>query len=313
MIIIKQWKFIVIYKMTSFIEYYRENKDKKWDYYELCKNPQVQLEDIGELRVIHYDALSSNPNLTWEYVKENRDIPWSWHRLSGNSCITLDIVNDNPSEMWDYRGLSINPNLTWEYVQSLPDKDWDYDIIAKHPNITMELINSTMDNFTWNFENVTKNPNITWDFVKQHYTRWWSDNYVDLASNPNITIENIRELTINPDEQTDLIGATLYTWEQCICMLSTNPRVTWFDIIESLDLPWRMDKVTYNPNITLDIIEDNPDWDWDHMHISLNPNLTWDTVKKNGYKWNYSLLSQNRMEWFDWDNVESRKYEVILK
>ena len=299
--------------MTSFIEYYRENKNEKWDHYELCRNPQVQLDDISELCVIYYDSLSSNPNLTWEYVKENRDRSWSWFRLSGNSCITMDIVNDNPNEPWDYKGLSLNPNITWEIIQSLPDKDWDYDRIVKHPNITMEIINSTMDDFSWNFDNVTKNPNITWDFIKQHYTRWWCDNYVDLAANPKISIENIRELTINPDKQTDLIGATLYTWEQCIDILSTNPRVTWFDIIENLDLPWCMYKVTYNPNITLDIIEDNPDYEWCHMYISLNPNLTWDTVKENKYKWDYSLLSRNHMEWFDWTNVETRKYEVILK
>jgi hypothetical protein len=37
--------------MTTFLTHYLQNKDKLWDYYELCGNPQVNVDIIKALTV----------------------------------------------------------------------------------------------------------------------------------------------------------------------------------------------------------------------------------------------------------------------
>ena len=39
-----------------------------------------------------YNALSINPNITWEIVKANQDKNWSYFNLSSNPNITWDII-----------------------------------------------------------------------------------------------------------------------------------------------------------------------------------------------------------------------------
>ena len=271
--------------MTSFIEYYRENKYKKWDYYRLSSNPQVKLENIHELRLIYYNALSSNPNLTWEYVETNKTREWCWSRLSENPCITTDIVLKNPSEPWNYSRLIKNPNINWNDVKQglkLPDI-----------YIPGEYINPF------------SNPNITWEFVKNHKFELERDSLISLSSNPNITLKNIMELITDPELNYSVCNNNLYIFESCINNLSSNPSVTWKDITENDDLPWDYSRVSYNPNITMDIIQDNPNYEWSEVNISLNPNITWDFVKQTNYEWNYKCLSMNHMEYFNKFNIDN--------
>jgi len=47
--------------------------------------------------------LSTNPNITIEFVKENLNLSWNW------------------------RSLSLNPNITFDYIKENLDKDWNWD------------------------------------------------------------------------------------------------------------------------------------------------------------------------------------------
>lgn len=87
--------------------------------------------------------------------------------------------------------------------------------------------------------------------------------------NPNINITIIKEN----------INKRLY-W----CKISSNPGITFDDIIKNKDLPWCWQGISENKNINLQ-------WDW--KGISHNPNLTFDFVKENLDKpWNWEFLSQ---------------------
>lgn len=37
-------------------------------------------------------SLSSNPNITWEYIRQNLNKKWNWRQLSYNPNITFEIV-----------------------------------------------------------------------------------------------------------------------------------------------------------------------------------------------------------------------------
>ena len=75
---------------------------------------------------INWNGLSSNPNITWDIIKENLDKPWDWRRLSYNPNITMDIIKDNTEQPWDWYGLSLNPNINWDIINETLNgpRDW---------------------------------------------------------------------------------------------------------------------------------------------------------------------------------------------
>ena len=58
--------------------------------------------------------LSLNPNITWDIVINNLDIPWNFKMLSYNINITWDIVRKYPDYDWDYSALYANEQLTYK-------------------------------------------------------------------------------------------------------------------------------------------------------------------------------------------------------
>ena len=66
---------------------------------------------IASFKNVDWFALSQNPNITFEFVKENMDKPWDWSALSRNPNITVDIVKDNPDKPWNLSDLNENPNI----------------------------------------------------------------------------------------------------------------------------------------------------------------------------------------------------------
>src|SRR5947207_661161 len=74
----------------------------------------------------NWGLLSSNPNISWEIVKDNLDKSWSWDKLGANPNITWEIVRNNPGYPWNSALLSNNPNITWEIVKDNPDYSWDW-------------------------------------------------------------------------------------------------------------------------------------------------------------------------------------------
>ena len=67
---------LIIEWHTEYIRYILDNLDKGWDFCEL----------------------SEIPNVTWEIVKTNPQIPWDFSYLSRNPNITCDIITSNPDE-----------------------------------------------------------------------------------------------------------------------------------------------------------------------------------------------------------------------
>lgn len=282
--------------MTTFLTHYLQNKDKLWDYYELCGNPQVNVDIIKEFPYVYDFTLSDNINLSWHYIinKKNK-INWNWNRISSNPCITWDIIQNNPHEMWDYNGISENKNIIWDNILSSRYKPWNTSILSSHSCITWDIIQSTHDKYYWNSKHVTINPNITPDIIFENLDYPWD--YTQITKNPNIHLEDILELH-NRD---------FLTLENKICMfyMSCNPNVNLDIIQEYNNLNWDPYCVSFNPNVTWDIVIDNPQYPWDTNGLALNPNITWDIVEQypngphdkknhNNSFWNYKFLSRNK-------------------
>ena len=70
-----------------------------------------------------FSNLTKNPNISWNTINNNPDIPWSHSEYNINPNITWEIVRENPNYDWDYCNLPENPNITWEIVRDNPYPD----------------------------------------------------------------------------------------------------------------------------------------------------------------------------------------------
>jgi hypothetical protein len=114
---------------------------------------------IASFKNVDWSALSSNPNITFEFVKENQDKPWDWIYLSLNPNITFDIVKDNPDRQWDWTYLSMNPNITWDIVKANIGKPWNWAALSLNPNTTWDIVKDNPDK-PWDWSYISRNPNM---------------------------------------------------------------------------------------------------------------------------------------------------------
>lgn len=76
----------------------------KWDWQQLASNSSITLANVfqegvfKEVKTYSY-SLSLNPNLTWEIVHNNKNIPWNWTAISSNTFgwtkKTSEIINED--------------------------------------------------------------------------------------------------------------------------------------------------------------------------------------------------------------------------
>lgn len=76
--------------------------------------------------------LSSNPNITIEFIKQNLNKNWGWISLSRNPAIKLQDIIDNPNLPWNYNTMSSNPNITLNFVYRNIDKNWNWEELSRN-------------------------------------------------------------------------------------------------------------------------------------------------------------------------------------
>ncbi len=157
---------------------------KSWDIVLLAHNKNFKLKDIKRINGKHrlYELYSTNPNVTYEYVKRKANKPWNYFELYKRGVIPLEeCYTPNKNIFWTH------PDLTWKWVLEHNEIKWDYEslswsvmpwYVAKdnpeyhegmsaNSNITWQIV---VDNFygsdgrkLWNFDNMSENT-----FGKKH-------------------------------------------------------------------------------------------------------------------------------------------------
>jgi hypothetical protein len=158
---------------------------------------------------------SSKDSVTFEIVKNNKDLHWDFKLLSNNINITIDVIKNN-----------------LEYI----DK-WDPFNLSKNKNFTIDIILSNINLIKWDINGMSLNNNITWDIVQKYNLNW---NYKLLSLNENITFDIVKNNLDNP-------------W--CFDYLIRNKNITWKIIIDNPEHNWNHELFLYNPNLELDILE----------------------------------------------------------
>src|SRR5271155_3872332 len=157
-------------------------------------------------------------------------------------------------------------NHLWTLIDKYPHVVWRWPDVQSNPNTTWKLI-QRISTECWDWFQISQNPNITWEFVKNNPGYPWS---ISLIRNPNITINNIKELN-------------KWDWENVLSWMSKNPNLTVWDLEEyKKDMSWNWYNLCHNKNIPLE-------YSWERIrghqslrhYITYHPDITIEFINEN--------------------------------
>ena len=149
----------------------------KLDWNDISQNKYVDInfieQNINKINMYH---ISSNCNITFEFVLKHIDKNFDWRILSANPVIKLHHIENTLYLPWRWDGISYNPNLTIDFIKKYKNKNWCWRSISYNPGITMKDIENNL-NFPWVMECILINPNLTLEFIKKYENKLFTANY----------------------------------------------------------------------------------------------------------------------------------------
>jgi hypothetical protein len=250
-------------------------------------------------------VLSSNPNITWEFINEHSEIKWFPPGVSTCANITWEIIKENLySDYWDWIEISNNPNITWDVVKNNPLMPWNIQrMSAANPNIVWADIREyhMLNRNAYEFDNhdFLANNSITPEIIgtdpmfdKIHL----SDN--GFSRKASVTLDHVLDILPN----NDVIIKTGEKTMTCVFdNFSRNPNITWAFVKKyGTDRPWAKHSLANNIKFSIDDLCEF----WDIMvncvhdglpknvivqHLCANASITWEmicvTMSKIKWKW----------------------------
>ena len=291
----------------SLIDLVNANNEKEWDW----------------------DALSSNPSISYTDILANPTIPWNWRFVSQNPGIPMSFVFERIDKGWDWQSLSSNPSLTWSDVETHSDIPWSRAYIAQHPNMTWDILITNRLYFK-SWKEISSNPNVTLENVLSTLRSglattndWhWDDLSVHLSKDIDALLRaknlycmwNWAVISQRAPLSQAVLDVPNVPWDYPA--MSCNRFLTMELLAANLSRPWHTSRLSMNPNLTLDfvLLHSEIDWDysvmcysirakpsvmktitwipWNWTKFSLNPHICLaDVIENAELPWNMSLLS----------------------
>ena len=305
---IKKEKDYKDYDNYDWIEYILDNLDKKWNWEKIAENPNITMEHLMEIdqNILNHhftnnfiSGYEKNTNVNIYTMKKYRNMIWDFDKLSSNPNITPQFVVNNIGKDWNWKTLCENPIFTIESILHYSSINTEfknkvnYFYLAKNPNITYEIIMAYPELFntilkvydrsvgyesyggygSYEINRAGKmkniyhflsfNPTITWDIISENLDKEWD--FHALSGHQNITWEIVEA---NPE----------INWDYKI--LSNNPNITWEIVEANFGKDWSFTELSKNPNITWEIIQNNREYQWNFSAFCENPNITWNILEK---------------------------------
>lgn len=227
----------------------------------------------------HWETLSNNRNITWEYILANLDKKWNWCTLCFRYDFKFEYINLIPPNLLQWHAISANSNITWEIINSNPDLPWEWDGVSKNYSITIDIINKNRDlsrfkisskNPSWDWYSITRRQDITFDDVISFPTLLWD--WFGIINRKDMEQKMYKNLNIVPDIYLEKLHFNnVYTNKFWL-----EPRIyrkwNWFYLTKKI--------------IDLDIEfinKYNVKWDYDHI-INCIYLYYWDLRKLEIYK-----------------------------
>jgi len=247
-------------------------------------------DEYNDWKNLQWGDISKNPNITWEIIKNNLDMPWAWFYVTENPNITWEIIKNNPDMQWHWRCIKRNPNITWDIVKSNLDIPWDWDSFFDEVDLPDDDIyqkyeiepSYTKSNHFWKNYNAIEE---ILKFVKEHPEYSWNWEFLSKIVDKELLYKY-------PDND--------WNWD----LISGSPNLSFEYVLEHLDKPWHWNRISLNPSITWENIKSNLDKNWDWYNISSNPSITWENIQSNLDKdWDWYNISEQH--YITWDIVIS--------
>src|SRR5271170_2477669 len=174
--------------------------DKPWNLFAVMENPNTSLYVIEKYRFYHWDIMSYNPHITWNFLSKYPNESWHWHQLAKNPNLYNTAKTAWELKNWYEMELSgwtaFNPKYCIEKISS-PALLSKFTALHSEPNISLKFIKKHRE-IWWSWYGISKNPNLTWEFIKENITNEWS--WYSISSHANITWDIITS-HISPQQQ----------------------------------------------------------------------------------------------------------------
>jgi len=197
------------------------------------------------------EALSENPNITWDVVEYTINKRWNWNKLSRyNPHITIEVIKKF-IDFWDWNELSLNSYISYDVIEAFSDRPWNWDnlshnkcikfeypeTIIRNSKIGMKILENHPEHINW--ELLSENPLLNFDIVEKYPKKPLNWEKLSLHKNltNNIVIKNI---------------SFPWLWHAMIF----NTKINIFKIREKFPLINIVGSIQgQNPYITLEIVE----------------------------------------------------------
>lgn len=132
------WNFDILSKNLSLTDKpVLENPDLKWNWALLSKNPFVSFDVVFALPNKSWDWRElSNCIITMKLFKKHLGLPWDWTVLSSNSNVTGEFVIGHAGLPWDWSKLSENRSIKPKTVLESPHLPWNLEGLKKNPSFS---------------------------------------------------------------------------------------------------------------------------------------------------------------------------------
>ena len=236
-----------------------------------------------------WSGISCNPNLDFDFIKNNLNKPWNWINLSCNGIIPIDFAIEQ-CKLTLSSGLGANREfLAWttnikptdfglSQFRIRSNKYITFDILLKYgtksdfwefsynPNLQIKDIVEYLD-MSWDWSYISQHQNIsTRDIFNYIYLPW---NWDSISKNCNLKFSDVLFASEKP-----------WNWD----FLSRHPNFNVDDIIATVDLlPWNFKCVSTNSTLETVHVLNNPDLSWDWNILVAHKNITYQDIKTHSH------------------------------
>ncbi len=223
-------------------------------------------------------SLSSNPNITLEYIDKHPHLPWVFYSIMVNPNLTVDYIEDHPEKPWDWTTLS--RILPVDYIFLHPEKSWSWYNVSGNPTLTMKHI-SESPHIDWDWTQVNGSANLKEEDIKSmpdSRRNWWMLSYNSLVS-ADVLLPFVDEFLSDNSSSWYFLSA----------------KIESFDVVFARpELPWNHTGLSLNPILTLPFVFSHPDFQWNWYNISKNANITMEDINTHiGEPWDWRGVAHN--------------------
>lgn len=207
-----RWNYYGITRHRNItMEIIENNPGFPWVRNAIIENPNITLEYVKKNRHIHVISrkilthkiisldiistienryamafyISSNPNLTMEFVNKYPDFPWNYNMIARYGKLTIQDIRDNYDKFSScMANLVINENISTEDIKNNDDLPWPRNTLLSY-KADEEMIDIDNDDLRY----IANNENISAEFIWENRSKMfkvWSDRN-NFSSNPNLS------------------------------------------------------------------------------------------------------------------------------